>query len=62
MWADLTLADLLNVAQTFTIKNPKGIIDQVQSVAEFWQEQLAQQNLPERAVDRILRDRQHFNL
>ena len=60
--SDILLADLLSIANKFTIKNPKGIISQVQSVAEFWKEQLHAQQLPEVVISRILRERQIFDV
>ena len=60
--SDILLNDLLRVAEKFTIKNPKGIISQVQSAADFWKAQLHTQQLPEVVVSKILRERQTFDV
>jgi serine/threonine-protein kinase HipA len=36
---DIQLQDLLSIAEKYTIKNPKGIIRQVQNLKTFWREQ-----------------------
>jgi serine/threonine-protein kinase HipA len=60
--SDILLNDLLSIAEKFTIKNPKGIISQVQSAAEFWKEQLHAQQLPEVVISKILREMQTFDI
>lgn len=60
--SDILLNDLISIAEKFTIKNPKGIISQVQSVAEFWKEQLHAQQLPEVVISKIQREKQTFDV
>lgn len=36
---DIQLQDLLSIAEKYTIKNPKGIIRQVQGMRNYWKEQ-----------------------
>jgi serine/threonine-protein kinase HipA len=59
---DIFLQDLLQVAEKFTVKNPKGTIEEVQSISGFWEKQLHEQGLPEKVVSKIVRDYQNFEL
>lgn len=59
---EIVLSDLITIAEKFTIRNPKAIIEEVQSVAGFWEEQLYEQRLPEKVVDVIVHHRQNFKL
>lgn len=59
---DINLNDLIDIAEKFTIKNPKGTIEEVQSVAGFWQKQLFEQGLPEKVIRKIVRDMRYFEL
>ncbi|WP_109696608.1 type II toxin-antitoxin system HipA family toxin [Chitinophaga deserti] len=59
---DIDLNDLIRIAEEFTIKSPKGIIEEVQSVEVLWQEQLHLQRLPERVIRKITGEMRRFEL
>src|SRR5699024_5666548 len=50
---EITLSDILSVAETYSIKNPKGIIQEVNRTAKKFRTQAQQQNLPDKVIDRI---------
>ncbi len=47
---NINLKDVLEVAEEFAIKNPKGIVKQVQSVIPQWREYAIEINIPERVI------------
>jgi len=49
-------------AYKFTIKNAKGIIEQIQRMADVWQQNMYGQHIPERIVQSIVADLQHFDV
>lgn len=56
---NITLADVLKIADDFTIKNPKGIIEEVQETVPFWEEQMHHHEIPVHIIQKIKAD---FNL
>lgn len=58
----LVLADILSVSEKFTIKNAKGIIEQIQGMADIWQQNMYGQNTPEGIIRSIVADLQHFDV
>lgn len=54
--ADLLLEDVLSIAESFTIKNPKKVIQEVQECMSYWQNQATQLNLPVKIIESIQRD------
>lgn len=59
---DINLDDLISIAEKFTIKNPKRIIEEVESVGRFWEQQIYEQGLPEDVANKIVSSRQSFKL
>ena len=53
---DITLEDILNFAETFTIKNPKKVIQEIQNAIAYWNEQANELNLPKNIIQSIQRD------
>ena len=53
---DITLSDVLTIAETFTIKNPKKTIQEIQDAIIYWNEQASELNLPTRIIQSIGRD------
>ncbi|TDS08960.1 type II toxin-antitoxin system HipA family toxin [Sphingobacterium paludis] len=53
---EITLADLEYIAERFTIKNVKGMIQKVQGVIPFWIEKAKQLGIPEKIIERIHND------
>jgi serine/threonine-protein kinase HipA len=53
---DITLEDVLTIAETFTIKNPKKVIKEIQDAIAYWIEQAHELNLPTQIVQSIQRD------
>jgi len=53
---DLTLEDILNFAETFTIKNPKKVIQEIQNAITYWNAQANELNLPKHIIQSIHRD------
>ena len=52
----ITTKDLLKVAEAFVIKNPKGIIEEVQSLIPRWLEIAGELELPETIIQKINSD------
>ncbi|MFV0571147.1 MAG: HipA domain-containing protein [Xanthomarina gelatinilytica] len=46
--AVITLEDIMTIAETYAIKNPKGIIKKVQSVIESWENITNKLEIPEK--------------
>ena len=53
---DITLKDVLTIAATFTIKNPKKTIQDIQDALTYWNEQASELNLPVNIVQSIYKD------
>lgn len=53
---DITLSDVLTIAETFTIKNPKKTIQEIQDAITYWNEQANILNLPQNIVQSICKD------
>jgi serine/threonine-protein kinase HipA len=53
---DITLEDVLTIAETFTIKNPKKVIQEIQDAIAFWNDQANELSLPSTIVQGIQRD------
>ena len=56
---EITLKDLLAIAEEFVIKNPKGIIEEVQAVIPLWQKTANELMIPKHITTKIEKD---FNL
>jgi serine/threonine-protein kinase HipA len=56
--ADVSLADVMTIAETYAIKNPKGIIREVQNVNEGWDNLAKELDIPETVRNGI---RKEFN-
>lgn len=50
---DITLKDILTIAEEFAIKNPKGIIEDVESVIPKWNNIATKLNIPENIIKKI---------
>jgi serine/threonine-protein kinase HipA len=53
---EITIKDLLVIAEEFAIKNPKGIIDDMQSIIPRWMEVASELDIPEKIINRIGKD------
>jgi serine/threonine-protein kinase HipA len=53
---DITLEDVLTIAETFTIKNPKKVIQEIQDAIAYWNDQANVLSLPSNIVQSIQRD------
>jgi serine/threonine-protein kinase HipA len=53
---EITLKDLLIISDTFSIKNPKGIIGEVQALVPRWIEIAKELNIPEHVVTSIKKE------
>ncbi|MEM1336885.1 MAG: type II toxin-antitoxin system HipA family toxin [Bacteroidota bacterium] len=53
---EITLKDVLTVAREFAIKNPKGIVEDVQSLVPRWSEIAIEFGIPKSIVERISKD------
>jgi len=53
---DIILSDVLTIAETFTIKNPKKTIQDIQDAITYWNEQAIELNLPQNIVQSICKD------
>ncbi len=56
MRTEITLKDLLAIAEEFIIKNPKGIIDDVLSLIPRWIELAKELEIPENIISKIGKD------
>ena len=59
--ADITLEDVLEVAELFAVKNPKKIITAVQNVIPFWEKWSKEEKIPEFAIEGIKKEFQILN-
>jgi serine/threonine-protein kinase HipA len=53
---DITLADLLIIAESYTIKNAKKVVQEIQASISYWTNQANELNLPAHIVQSICRD------
>jgi serine/threonine-protein kinase HipA len=53
---DITLQDVLSIAEAYTIKNPKGIIEAVQAAIPLWKKKALKLNIKESIVLKIEKD------
>jgi serine/threonine-protein kinase HipA len=53
---DIYLEDVLNIAETFTIKNPKKVIQEIQDSIAYWNDQANKLNLPATIIQSVQRD------
>jgi serine/threonine-protein kinase HipA len=53
---DITLADLLTIADTYTIKNAKKVVQEIKDAIAYWKDQANELNLPAHIVHSICRD------
>jgi serine/threonine-protein kinase HipA len=54
--AEITVPDILTIAEKYTIKNPKGIIDEVQEAKALWLKNAQELNIPDRVVKAISKE------
>jgi serine/threonine-protein kinase HipA len=59
---DIKIQDILTLAEEFSIKNPKGIMKEVEALTSRWSELAEQQNIPELVVRRIGEDITRFGI
>ena len=50
---EITIKDVLTIAEEFAIKNPKGIIEEVQVLTSRWVELANELEIPKKIIDRI---------
>lgn len=53
---EITIKDVLTIAEEFAIKNPKGIIDEVQELTSRWVELANELKIPKTIIERINTD------
>src|SRR5690606_689794 len=53
---EITLKDLLRMAEEFAIKNPKWIIDEIQELISRWREVAKELEIPENIINKIEKD------
>jgi serine/threonine-protein kinase HipA len=53
---DITLADVLTIAESYTIKNAKKVVQEIQASISYWTDQANELNLPAHIVQSIYRD------
>jgi serine/threonine-protein kinase HipA len=53
---DIELADILQIANKYTIKNPKGIIENIQNGIESWKQNADKLGISERVIGSIVKD------
>lgn len=54
--ADITLEDVLTIAEAYAIKNPKAIISDVQKATQSWDEMTSQLDIPQKVTRSIKRE------
>ena len=59
---DINSIDVLTIAEEFTIKNPKGIIEEIEQLTEKWSEIAKELNIPKKIISRIQNDFMFFSL
>src|SRR5690554_7210448 len=58
--SEITLKDVLTIAEEFAIKNPKGIIQEVESLIPRWVEIAKAQEIPTPIIEKIHQDLQYL--
>jgi serine/threonine-protein kinase HipA len=53
---DIELTDILQIAEKYTIKNPKGIIEITQNAIEMWKQNANNVGISERVISSIVKD------
>ncbi|NGX84714.1 type II toxin-antitoxin system HipA family toxin [Aequorivita sp. KMM 9714] len=53
---NINLEDVLTIAETYAIKNPKGIIKEIQGIIPKWKEYATQYDTPIRVIEAIQKD------
>lgn len=53
---EITINDFLTIAEEFAIKNPKGVIEDVQRLIPRWKEIASQVEIPKNIIDKIEED------
>jgi serine/threonine-protein kinase HipA len=53
---DIALTDILQIADKYTIKNPKGIIENMQNGIELWKQNADKLGISERVISSIVKD------
>jgi serine/threonine-protein kinase HipA len=53
---DIELTDILQIADKYTIKNPKGIIENMQNGLELWKQNADKLGVSERVISSIVKD------
>lgn len=53
---EITLKDVLTIAEEYAIKNPKGIIEEVQELTAKWSEKAKGLEIPEKFIKTIAAD------
>ena len=53
---EITIKDLLTISEEFVIKNPKGIIEDVQTLIPRWVKIAGQLEIPKKIKERINKD------
>jgi serine/threonine-protein kinase HipA len=53
---DIELTDILQIAEKYTIKNPKGIIENMQNGIELWKKNADKLGISERVISSIVKD------
>jgi len=53
---EITVKDVLTIAEEFAIKNPKGIIDEVQALIPRWMEIANELSIPDNIINKIEKD------
>lgn len=56
----IVLEDIMTIAETFAIKNPKGIIKEVQKAIESWEDIAKELEIPEKVSNNIKREFVNF--
>ena len=59
---DINSIDVLTIAEEYAIKNPKGIIEEIEQLTEKWSEIAEELNIPKKIISRIQNDFVFFNL
>lgn len=54
--ANILLADLLMLADRYTIKNPNGVIEKIQNSIEFWEIKAQELSISEKIIKSIKKD------
>ena len=53
---DISLKDVLTIAETYTIKNARNVVIELQNSIEFWNLRANELEIPTNIIDRINKD------